>query len=378
VTILEACFSPSLGGLELYCLKTAHQLGLREHKVFLWLAEGSRMLRHPLADSLEVRTFSQPYRFDPLFCRQARNFVKSNSVDVIHLHRSRDLASFTLCRQPPRVLTLQIESRLPKRDLYHRFVYARLDRLLTITERMKGFANEALPVKPDRVHTLHYGIDAVGFRSAAEARHSVREAWGISGDALLIGLVGRLEESKGQDVLLRSFASLHHDFPDARLLFAGEPPPEKEGYDLKLKYYTGELGISDRVHFAGFHQNIADVYAALDICVLASREEAFGLVLLEAMASGLPLIATNAGGVPEIVQDGISGLLVPPGDVGALSNALKPLIQNVELRKKLGDNGQRIVRKKFSLEKHLSTLEEHFEAVAGAGSGKSSRGNPKA
>lgn len=375
MTILEACFSPALGGLELYCLNTAHQLERRGHRVFIWLAEDSRMLRHPLVASMNVQIFPEPFRFDLFFCRKAAKFMQKNAVDVIHLHRSRDLASFSLIKWPPKVLTLQIESRLPKKDPYHCFVYSRMDRLLTITERMKGFALKALPVNPYKVFALHYGIDALSFHANAPDRNASRQAWSLPDDAILIGLVGRLEESKGQDVLLRAFADIYRAFPQTYLLFSGEPPPEKQGYDLTLKALAEDLGIYDRVIFAGFQQDIASVYAALDVCVLASKEEAFGLVLLEAMALGVPIIATAAGGVPEIIMDGVNGLLMPPGDVRALSEALVHLIRGEDLRKNIGANGRRIVQDKFNLHDHLEALETHFSEVIKLKSRTNSVGN---
>ncbi len=363
--ILEVCFSPALGGLELYCLNAAQKLRERGHQVWLWLAEGSRMLNHPLARELSPMIFSAPGYFSPRFSRKAKGFVGENGIQLIHLHRSRDLSAFAPLKGVARVLTLQIESSLSKRDLFHRYVYTRLDMLITLTERMRGLAIRALPVNPERLRTLPYGIDADFLLAHRGDREATRQRFNIPADALLIGLVGRLEESKGQELLLRAFSRIHQRYPEAHLLFAGEPPPEKSGFDVYLIKLARELGLEDRVHFVGFQVDTAPVFAALDVFVLASREEAFGLVLLEAMAQGLPIIATRAGGVPEILQDDSSGLLVPPGDEPALAKALTRVMEDPELRQRLGQNGYRIVRDKFSLTRHLEQLEACFgEALA--------------
>lgn len=322
------------------------------------------MVSHSYTEDLKVQTFRQPGYIDPFFCARARRLIQQSKVDVIHLHRSRDLASFSLLKNVPRVLTLQIESSLAKRDLFHRFVYSRVDRILTITERMRQLALDSLPVPSGKVFTLHYGIDARAQIIAQHDQTEIRRKFNLSQEAFLITLVGRLEPSKGQDVLLKAFAEFYHDYPGVHVLIVGEPPPDGNGYCQKLESLASQLKISDRVHFLGFQSEVTPIYCISDVCVLPSHKESFGLVLLEAMASGVPVVATDAGGVPEIVEDEVNGLLVPPDDVAALSQALVRLIQSPELRRRLAENGSRVVREKFSLEKHLEALENHFaEAV---------------
>lgn len=324
------------------------------------------MAKHPLSRQLNAHHFHEPGYLDPIFCWRAGRIVREAAIDVIHLHRSRDLASLSLLKRIPMVLTLQIESKFRKKDPYHRFVYSRLDRVLTITERMRGFALKALPVEADRIRTLHYGMDVHGFQQGRGDPLSFRRQLGIPEGAMVIGLVGRLEPSKGQDILIRALATLKGEFPDIHLLLPGEPPCEAKGYDRELRRLASTLGLDDEVHFIGFQANIAAVYAALDICVLASRKESFGLVLLEAMAMGVPLVATAAGGVPEIIEDGMSGLLVPPGDPEALAYAIRRLIQDPEQRQRLSRAGQNLVATKFNLDGHLDALERHFEGVIAA------------
>jgi glycosyltransferase involved in cell wall biosynthesis len=361
MTILEACFSPSLGGLELYCLRTARQLRDRGHRVFLWLAMGSRMVSHPLAEGMEMRVSPAPGYVNPWFSRMLARFAKERGVQVVHLHRSKDLSVFAPLRDLPKLLTLQIESALPKRDPFHRFVYSRVDRILTITERMRNIALQALPADDHKIRALHYGIEPDLLRERRGNPEATRRRFGVPREAFLVGLVGRLEENKGQEILLEAFARLHPRHPDLHVLFAGEPPPENPGYDHYLERRARELGVADRTRFAGFQVNTAPLFAAMDVSVLASREEAFGLVLLEAMAQGTPIVATRAGGVPEIVREGESGLLIPR-EAEALAAALERLRDDPE-RRRLGEGGFRRVREKFQLEDHLRALEGHFREI---------------
>jgi len=372
--ILEVCFSPSLGGLELYCLNTAQRLAARGHEVSLWLTQGSRMAEHALAGRpvremageaplpYTLRLSKAPGYVHPWFTLKARRLIREQDIQVIHLHRSQELALFAPINIP-KVLTLQIQSSLPKRDLWHRWVYSKVDRILTISELMRDLALKTLPVRSDKVHVLYYGVPADDLYSQRGDPQETRHRFGIPADAFLIGLVGRLEESKGQALLLKAFAQVYQRFPQAHLLLAGDPPPEHAGYDQELKSLAADLGVAERVHFIGFQADTAPIFAALDLCVLASKQEAFGVVLLEAMAQGVSIIATRAGGVPEVIQDGVNGLLVKPEDSAELAGAIERLISDAEGRRRLGKAGFRIVREKFGLERHLQALEEQFEAI---------------
>jgi glycosyltransferase involved in cell wall biosynthesis len=361
--ILEACFSPSLGGLELYCLDIAGHLQRRGHEVTLWLTRGSKMAsRHHEAD-LPVRLFRDPLRIDPAFVLKARRLIREGQFDVLHLHRSRDLGAFAWLKSPPRLLTLHMYSRLPKRDLYHQFIYHRLDRLLTISQMMQQTVLRTLPVKPEKVQTLYHGVDVEGLRSRAGNPLQTRQRLGIPPEVFLVGLVGRLEPMKGQEVLLKAIGHIYQRFPRLHAVLVGATDAAVPGYDQSLRDLARNLDISDRVHFAGFQVDTAPIFAALDLFVLASEQEAFGLVLLEAMAQEVAVIATNAGGVPEIVQDGINGRLTPYGDDLALAEALSSLMEEEAQRHRLARAGFHTVCEKFTLARHLEGLETHFADV---------------
>jgi len=389
--ILEVCFSPALGGLELYCLNTAATLQQRGHEVSLWLAQGSRMAAWPAVSlqrklesrkdldsghlrglgpvrrnerlgGISARLFRSPGYVNPFFTIRAKRLIREKGIEVIHLHRSQDLAAFAPINVP-KMLTLQIQSSLSKRDLWHRWIYSRVDRILTITHLMRDLAIQSLPISASKVHALHYGIAADELYATRGDPLETRRRLGIATDAFLIGLIGRLEESKGQALLLHAFSQIYQRFPQARLLFAGDPPPQHPDYDRHLRELAQELGIADRVHFVGFQIQTAPIFAALDLFVLASKQEAFGLVLLEAMAQGVSIIATRAGGVPEVIQNGVNGLLVKSGDAAELAGAIVRSIQDAEWRGRLGAAGFRVVREQFGIETHMTALEGHFQDV---------------
>lgn len=359
--IIEACFTPALGGLELYCLNCAKMLQERGHEVQLWLSGKGRAASHPVIKTVNTILFREPFYFDPAFILRAKNLLAKNNIDVVHLHRTKDLGALSWINGYPYVLTLQIDSTRKKKDIYHHFVFSRAARLLTITERMKGLAQSNLAIDADKVHTLYHGIDYTATIQNENRGNELRQKYGIPENASLFGIIGRLEWGKGQWVLFKALKALYKEYPDVHLLIVGEPPPEKAGFDVELKQMAGELGISNRVHFTGFLLDTADAYSAMDVCVLASKKETFGLVLLEAMTHGLPIIATNAGGVPEIISDSVNGLLVNPEDPAEMADAMRKMINNPDLRMELAKNGYNIVREKFSLTRHFEELEKHFQ-----------------
>jgi glycosyltransferase involved in cell wall biosynthesis len=153
---------------------------------------------------------------------------------------------------------------------------------------------------------------------------------------------------------LRALPAVVRKFPDARLILVGRGP-ELE----RLEAIVQELGLAASVVFLGYRGDIPNVIAALDIVMLASLEEGFGLAMVEAMAFEKPILATRVGGVPEVVADGVTGLLVPPADSGALSDALVTLLGDPVLRASLGEAGRRRAEEKFT----IARLAKDYEAV---------------
>lgn len=180
--------------------------------------------------------------------------------------------------------------------------------------------------------TIPNGIDVKAF-FRPEARERWRSAHGFDAGDVLVVSVARLERQKNPLALMEAFAQAGE--PRARLLMAGEGSLLEAA---RLK--AAQLGIGDRVHFLGVRADVPELLSASDIFVLASDWEGHPLSVMEAMAAGLPVVATSAGGVPELVADGVTGILVAPGDVRALATALGSLVQNPQRRRELAEAGR--------------------------------------
>ena len=185
-------------------------------------------------------------------------------------------------------------------------------------------------------------------------RSAARAELGVPEDAFAVALIGRLSDWKGQLELVRSIRER-----DIVALIAGDPFPGNESIELALRDAA-----SERVKLLGFREDIDTVLGAADaVAVPSTRPEPLGLVALEAGAAGLPVVAAAHGGLPEVVRDGETGLLVPPGDEEALSRALTRLAGDAELRRRLGEAAARDVRERFALERMLRELQDLYSRV---------------
>jgi glycosyltransferase involved in cell wall biosynthesis len=174
--------------------------------------------------------------------------------------------------------------------------------------------------------------------------------------APIVGVVGRLEPEKGHPTLLEAWRLVIDEVPDARLLVVGE------GSRLEaLQAQARELGIDHRVVFTGRRDDVPAVTAALDVAVLPSYREAQGLTILEAMALSRPVVASNVGGIPEMVEDGQTGLLVPPHQPVPLAAAIVRLLRDHPLADMLARAGHDLVHKRFCIEVMVHAIEDLYE-----------------
>lgn len=216
-----------------------------------------------------------------------------------------------------------------------------------------------------KVTVIENGVDSRRF--ACAWRGALRRELGLPDDALLVGMVGRLETIKGPDVLLEAFAGLAARFPAAWLVYAG-----KGGQETALRDRTAALGLSDRVRFLGSRPDVPDIMAGLDVLALPSRSEGLPFALLEGMAAGRAVVATAVGRVPSLVEpseEPPNGLLVPPDDVAALAGALESLLGDTRLRLRLGGAARDFVDRRYDQRGMLERYGTVYRDALAAGGG---------
>jgi len=227
-----------------------------------------------------------------------------------------------------------------------RWVLRRATRVIAISDAVRRYVEDNLRPRRDQVVTVHYGIDPAPYRAISpEVVSGVRAGWGIPQDAYVIGTVARFVPQKALHVLLKAYATYRsRAVRDSRLVLVGRGPLEGD-----LKQLAAALGIGSAVVWAGFREDIPAVMRAFDCFALTSEYEGFGLVLLEAMAAGRPVVATAVSAIPEVVADGATGILCPAGDIEAVAAAFSRLA-DPGLQTALGEAGALRVERNFSID----------------------------
>ena len=299
---------------------------------------------------VEVHHLGLRFYGDPVPLLRLRQIVRRSTFDLVHAHLppAELYVRLALLGWPdlPLLITKHNEERFapgPLQKVLGRWVGSRARKVIAISAAVQRFmTGPALGLDARKFHTIYYGLDAAPFAAVRpEEIAAVRKHWGLGDDALVIGFVGRLVEQKDIGTLLRGFAAFATRNTKARLVIVGLGPLE-----TNLRQRADELGISGRVVWAGFREDIAAVMGAFDVFALTSIFEGLGLVLLEAMAARRPVIATRVGAIPEVVSEGETGFLVAPCEPEALAAACDRLSDSA-LRAQFGTAGRERVLREF-------------------------------
>jgi len=214
-----------------------------------------------------------------------------------------------------------------------------------------------------RTRVIYDAVDEAGFRPS-RARADVRAELGLPAASPCFGIAGNIQEWKGQAVVVDAMAQLHRRLPSAHCVIIGGAHRAGADYETALRDRVRTLGLGDVIHFTGFRRDIADVMNALDVVVHASiRPEPFGRVILEGMLLAKPVVAAAAGGVPELVSDGETGFLVPPGQPAILADRLVGLLSDAARRERIGARAQTWARTHFSLAQQVSAMNDVYRSV---------------
>jgi glycosyltransferase involved in cell wall biosynthesis len=230
-----------------------------------------------------------------------------------------------------------------------------LDRILTVSDRVRRFFTLNGRISQKAI-TVYNGINT-GIFNPVDVQGDIRGELGLKEDTIIIGSIGVLEKDKGQRYLFEALERLKSEGIGNIICVGCGTGPEEQ----TLREFVYKRGLDNEILFLGFRNDIPIVLKALDMLAVTSLTiESFSMAAVEAMAMAVPVIATNIGGLPEVVEDWKTGILVPPGDVNALCNAIKYLVKNPEARLKMGENGRARVLEKFTIEQNVRKTEDVF------------------
>jgi glycosyltransferase involved in cell wall biosynthesis len=340
------------------------------------LSEGGDEFAAELAQKPGVKAFSlamKRYQIDPLsdarLALNLKRIIRKGEFDLVHAHASKPgfLARLAAAGSGVPVIysphcfafhagtgRLKASGLAGLERLAARFLTARI---MTVADGERILAQQYHVGRPDQFVTVHSGVDLLPFRQPVDQRQQKIEL-GVPVDATLVGSVGRLSPQKAPLDFVHMAARVHQRLADVHFVWIGSGPLEGEAQAL-----VAELGLGDVFHFAGQRGNIPEVLQALDCFVLAAHWEGFPIVLLEAMAAGLPVVATDISGNNEAIRDGIDGRLAPVGNSAALAEAVLDVLCNPELARSFAASARWRVEKVFTRQAMLEGVARLYHQV---------------
>ncbi len=278
------------------------------------------------------------------------SIIKNNRISLIHTDSTTETFYAGIAARIMKMpLVWHVRSSTGERVL-DRLLYPLATRIVVVAKALHSRFDWIKNKK--KVVTIHNGIDLKEF-DAFPASTSVRNEYGIDDTTVLLACVGRIEEGKGQEYLVRAMGQIE----GARLLLIGEG---EFAYLQRLKALSKDMEISYKIIFAGYRKNVPSIMKDIDIAVFPSLGEAFPRVILEAMSAGKPVIATDVGGNPEAVADGMTGFVVPARDVAGLASKINELICDRKKREAMGLAGRKRVEEMFQIYEDVTKMERLY------------------
>jgi glycosyltransferase involved in cell wall biosynthesis len=369
--VLHVINTLSAGGAELHLLTLCRHLkrqGVEVCVAFLReRVKGSESLRNEFQQTgIRVVDLGSDRRFDPGCIFKLVNLIRRERPDIVHSHLPRaDFAAAIAHWFYP-----SISFVCSVHDIYSKswsgkwaltlfnFIWRRAYAVIAISQAVKDWLVHERGIPSGRVCVIHYGIDAERF---AYSGSDLRKTRDLTGRAV-IGSVGRLEPRKGHEYLIQAMPSILEEVPSAHLLIAGHDP---SGHGRKLRTLIAHLGLNERVRLVGFQDDVSSFLQSLDLFAFASTSEGFGQVVIEAMAAGKPVVATNVSALREIVIDRETGLLASPRDPQGLVGPICRLLKDADLRRKMGRAGRKRVEETFNAERMVEGTIKLYAGLSG-------------
>jgi len=350
------------GGGEVWMLRTLRALQKRGHEVWLCCRPDTEIADRAADEGLSVKLISFRSDFDPVCILQLAWFMWRQRIEVVLTNMDKELRNGGIAARlagVPAIIPRRGSDYPLKNRWRYRFSYNVLaTRLMANSQATKQALLRNAPwLEANRIEVIYNGIDLSSFLQSA--KHDLRRELNIPPNAPLLGFVGQLDERKGIGVLLSAFDLILQQIPEARLVVAGLGPLQ-EMIESEMREHQWD----GRVLLAGFVEDVAAMMQAIDVLLLPSFWEGFGIVIIEAMACSRPVISTNTSSMPEIIADGRTGFLIEPGDHQALAARTIELLHNHQLRGQMGQAGKIKVQENFSFEVMMARLEDLFKREA--------------
>ena len=296
-------------------------------------------------------------QFDYGIIREIKEIILREKIVLVHTHLydggKYGRIAARMAKVPGIVHTAHniYVKRRTKYHLINRILSSFTDRIIAVSEAVKESLVRYDRIKRKKIQVIYNGIDLSKF-DGPSTQYEVRAELGIQPDEYVIGVIARLEEQKGHRYLLEALSNIPEHLASLKILIVGDGQLRSA-----LEAETKKKGLSSNVFFLGTRKPIAPILRALDLFLLPSLWEGFSMAILEAMAAGIPVVATRVGGAGEVITSGQDGLLIPPGDAQSLAEVIKDALRHRTKYLEMARIGRERVRQNFSQEKHMEALQ---------------------
>jgi glycosyltransferase involved in cell wall biosynthesis len=305
-----------------------------------------------------------PHKYIPLYLPRLFHLLQTGKFDLIHCHLT---ASNLIAKPLAAILGVPLIFNYDQNDMLRTQQKARLlldrlanlltDHIIAVSASTRDFLIQQERVPADKITIIYNGVDLARFQPASDAatRANWRHKWGLPADTPVVAGVGRLRQQKNFPLFLRVAGEVLREIPQAGFVIAGEGPDRQD-----LEILARDLGIASQVHFLGYVSDMRELYAGVDLLLMTSLSEGTPLTVLEAMAMGVPVVATRVDGMAEVLEDAVDAYLVAPGDLSALAQRTCRLLQDQTLVRQFSRAGQRKVREHYSAVSMTQQLENIY------------------
>ncbi len=343
---------PTWRGGEQQTLYLLEGLVARGHEVLLCAQRGSPLVERARAKGIDTEAVRMRGEIDPFAVARLRGIFKRFRPEIVHFHTSHAhtlgvAAAALLGRNRPRtLLTRRVDFSIYRHSFFglNGIKYRHVDHIVAISRAIRevlvddGLDPAGIDLVPSGIDTSRFDVEPTDLRAE----------FGLPEDTVILVNVAYFAPHKGQTYLVEATPRILEESPNCALVFIGDGELR-----ASLEARVHELGVSERVFFAGFRTDVPAVLRGSDICVMPSFKEGLGTSVLDALWCGLPVVAAATGGIPEIVHDGENGILVPPRDSEALANAILRLLKDPEERAKLGRGGPAVVESGYTVDQMI-------------------------
>ncbi len=339
----------------------ARELRKKSYRFKFYVQPGSPLHTKALEDDLPVVPLKMRSETDAWAIIRLAGGMRRHKCQLVHCHDAHSVAvgsaAASLAKVPLRVISRNVDFPIKKNFLSQMKYTKNVDVIIAVSQGIKKVLVDG-GIDPALIKVIPDGIDYSPFEEASSSRYLRREL-DFGPEDFLVGIVAHLADHKGHKYLIRATEILKEKAPQIRVIIVGEGPLRME-----LDKLVKQTRVEDMVFFLGFREDVPQILASLDLFVLSSYLEGMGSSILDAMASRLPVVATRTGGIPEVVVNGRTGLLVPPRSPTALAKAILKIYEDRELGNRLGQKGYEVVHQKFSAEAMAAKVIDEYERIA--------------